>query len=614
MRSGSSEEIGVKIRAILPCSAAGLFLIQCLPTSATPPQILSVRQTQPPEAYLQVRAQISPESVTEKLSTVGRYEKLELRIDLRATYENAYDPDEVDLWAEFTAPSGKVWKIWGFYNPSSWSALWMLRFSPDETGVWRMVLNVRDREGAAAGKPQEFTVVEKGHHGFVGLAPNKRYLQHSDGSSFYGVGMWYNDRYDLFNRGQITEAGLDDLKSHGANFICFYSSPLETMGTGLGRYDENRAGRLDQIFEWCEQRDLHISWNIWFHSFLSEEIGSTYSARYRNNPYRLVSSADDFFTSEEVWKHVTKLHRYMVARWGYSRALFLWFVIDEANRTEGWVKGGRESCERWCRRVHDWFTANDPYRRPTTGTLTGGLKDWWPGGYEIFDIAARELYETRDHPMPPGSNQDLVNGNPLKASYLNYAKQTQALWDGFAKPIMFGECGAKHAFYDPAMPGYTEMHHNALWTALVNGQCMTPFWWDHDPEIVPAVVDASLLHLSQFVRDIPFATTTFKPIILTVSNGNGWAMQGDGFTFGWAVNPLTGVSGETINAPGLADGDYEVHFYHTWRGQFLDPISARSAGGALTVKIPESLPRDGKPRYFGPDVAFKIIRHGTDKK
>ena len=28
------------------------------------------------------------------------------------------------------------------------------------------------------------------------IAPNKRYLQFSDGASFYGVGMWYNDDYN----------------------------------------------------------------------------------------------------------------------------------------------------------------------------------------------------------------------------------------------------------------------------------------------------------------------------------------------------------------------------------------------------------------------------------
>ena len=61
---------------------------------------------------------------------IGLYEKFELNIDLRATFSNPFDPEEVDLWAEFTAPSGKVQKIWGFYSPQRFRAVWMMRFSP----------------------------------------------------------------------------------------------------------------------------------------------------------------------------------------------------------------------------------------------------------------------------------------------------------------------------------------------------------------------------------------------------------------------------------------------------------------------------------------------------
>jgi hypothetical protein len=40
---------------------------------------------------------------------------VELRVDVQAAFENPYDPDDVDVGAEFTAPSGRVWKIWAFY-------------------------------------------------------------------------------------------------------------------------------------------------------------------------------------------------------------------------------------------------------------------------------------------------------------------------------------------------------------------------------------------------------------------------------------------------------------------------------------------------------------------
>jgi hypothetical protein len=587
-----------------------LVMASAAAAAAAPPEIVSVRQTLTPELYQQIRQGLLPPT-TERVVPVARYEKLELRVDARATYQNPYDPEEVDLWAEFTAPSGKVWKIWGFYNPSTWSSLFMVRFAPDEAGAWRYVVKVRDREGAAESKPGEIPVVDSKHHGFVRVADNRRYLQYSDGRPFYGVGMWYNDAYELFGGGQITEEGLDLLKRQGANFISFFHSPLETMGTGLGRYDENRAGRLDQIFEWCEKRDLHISWNIWFHSYISEAVWGGGNARYRTNPYRSIAPAEKFFASPEAWKYVEKLHRYMVARWGYSRALFLWFVIDEINGTEGWIKGGREPAQQWCRQVHDWLKANDPYGRPTTGTRSGGIKEWWPEGYQIFDLAAREIYEAQGHPMPKGGKPNLISENPVKFSYLNYARQTQDLWNGFNKPAMIGECGWDHTYYEPGMPGYVAMYHNALWAGLANGLSLTPFWWANGSYINDSVLTRTMLHFSRFVRDINFAGAEWRPLALKVSEGDGWAMQSREMTFGWFVNTPGGAASETIEVPGLEDGEYDVHLYRTWRGEYLSPIGAASAGGTLPVKVPELVARGGRAQHVGDDVAFKIVKKGV---
>lgn len=577
---------------------------------AAPPEIVAVRQTLPPEIYEQMRMQMLPEAAQDRPVPVKRYEKLELRIDLRATFQNPYDPDDIDVWAEFTAPSGKVWRIWGFYNPSTWASLWMVRFAPDEVGVWRVAVKVRDREGSAESKPRAVEVTPSEHRGFIGIARNRRYLKYTDGSPFYGVGMWYNDGFEQQGRGLITEQGLDELKRHGANFISFYHSPLETMGTGLGRYDENRSGRIDQIFEWCEKRDIHISWNIWFHSYLSEAVWGGGNARYRNNPYQHVTDATGFFASEEAFNYATKLHRYMVARWGYSRALFLWFVIDEINGTEGWLKGGAEAAERWSLRVHEWFKENDPYRRPTTGTRSGGIKEWWPGGYDIFDIAAREIYELQGHPGPSSVKPDPAVEHPARFSYLNYAKQTQELWKGWEKPVIIGECGWDHTFHEPAMPGYAEMVHNALWAGLANGLSATPFWWANGPYINGAYLTPSLTHFARFVRDIDFANETLRPVQLGVSEGDGWAMIGKGVSFGWVVNPMRGAAGETVTVPGLADGEYDVYFYRTWRGFYLEPVTVASTGGTLVVKAPELRPRAGRAQNIGQDVAFKIVKKG----
>jgi hypothetical protein len=537
---------------------------------------------------------------------VGLYEKFELRIDMDATYSNPFDPEEIDLWATFTAPSGKTWKIWGFYNPSQWSSLWMVRFAPTEKGTWRYIVEVKDKEGSAQSRAGSFTVVDSAHHGFVRIAPNQRYLMYSDGASFYGVGLWYNDSYELFNQGAITEAGLDRLKQLGGNFISFFHTPLETMGSGLGRYDENRCGRLDQLFEWCEARDIHISWNLWFHSYISQAIWGGGNARYRHNPYHLITDATGFFGSQEAWKYQEKLYRYMIARWGYSRALFLWFTIDEINGTEGWVKGDQAVAEEWCRKMDAFFNEHDPYGRPTTGTQSGGIGQWWPGGYKIFDVAAREIYEAQGHPMPKSGKVDPGDESPLRYSYRNYAVQTQNLWKGFHKPAMIGECGWDHTYYEPGMPGYLAMYHNALWVSLANGLCCTPFWWAWSDWLNDSVVTNQMRYFRQFVADIDFAKLDLEPTPIQAGNCDGWAMKSDKLIFGWVVYPKTSVAKESFTIAGLKDGNYEVRLYRTWRGRYLDPQTLPCRDGKLTVTIPELTTTGGHALHIGNDVAFKI--------
>ena len=81
----------------------------------------------------------------------------------------------------------------------------------------------------------------------------------------------------------------------------------------------------------------------------------------------------------------------------------------------------------------------------------------------------------------------------------------------------------------------------------------------------------------------------------------------NGTTPGAVRRAVHGSQAEVIE-PGLADGEYDVHYFLTWSGKYLDPIPAISSGGLLALQVPEARPRDGKPRYFGSDVAFKIVR------
>ena len=543
--------------------------------------------------------------IRQRPDTVGLFNKFEVALELKCQFTNPFDPDDIDIRAEFTSPSGKKWKINGFYD-FSMSTLWKVRFSPDETGKWSYTVTVKDKNGTVTGVPQSFLAVPSNHNGPIRVADNKRYLIHSNGKDFYGVGFWYNDSYEGFGSGRVEAAELDRLKSLGVNFISTFITPLETWATGVGRYDQNIAGRLDELLEMLEERDMLLSLNMWFHSYLSETVWGGGNVRWYVNPYRQVTEAKDFYRSDEAWKYQEKLYRYMIARYGYSRSLALWFIVDEVNGTDGWVTGDSLKAAEWIGKVHKYLKANDPWNRPTTGTRSGGIKEFWHEGYQITDIAAREIYEAQGFPINKTSTIDSATLNPLIHSYRNYADQNQKLWHGYGKPVINGETGWAHTFYEPSMPGYLAQYHNAMWVTLATGSAMMPFWWAHSRFINDNVVNNQLTSLRRFTNRIPFAhLTDIRPAVIQCSKGgDAYAMQTNEYVFGWVVNSDGDVANEKITVSSLKNGKYRLMTFHTWRGAFLEDSEVTVTDGKITFGPPYMKITGSQARYIGQDMAF----------
>ena len=541
-------------------------------------------------------------SIRQNEDSIGLYDKFEVKLDLKADYVNPFDPEEIVIDAIFTSPSGKQWKMPGFYEYDSWNSMWMVRFSPHELGAWQYVISIRDKGGETNSETGSFTAIPSPYHGPIKIAINKRYLEYADGTPFYGVGFWYNDFYFAFNEGRIKVEELVRLKDLGVNFISTFITPLETMGTGLGRYDQNLCGRLDEVLEMCEEREMLLCLNIWFHKYISETVGSFC---WNYNPYQLVCDSKDFYSSEEAWKYQEKLYRYFIARWSYSRSLAIWFIVDEVNFTDGWVYGDSLAPGVWGKKIHDYFKANDPYNHPTTGTRSGGIKEWWQEGYEAFDLPGREIYEVRGYPMNRDGKINADDTHPLTYSYHNYAGQIRKLWNGWEKPCIIPETGYDHTYYEPSQPGYLALYHNALWVSLACGTSMTPFWWAHGSRFNDNMITNQIRNLRRFSDEIPFSKLTNRtPVEAKLTNRDAFVMQSDQLVYGWVVNPKTDASGETITLSGLTNGKYKLRLYHTWRGSFIHEEELESKKKVLSIKIPILKIGYTHANNIGDDVAF----------
>ncbi len=545
-------------------------------------------------------------------NTIGLYEKLELSLMIEAEYENPFDPVQLDIMALFTSPSGKEWRVPGFYSNARWSSF-SVRFSPDEPGLWSYSITVKDKNGETTTEKRTFTAETSDYHGPIKIASNKRYLEHTDGTPWYGVGLWYNGRTET--------KVLDELNERGVNYISRLIAPLETWGSGLGRYDQSACNQIDELLEELEKREMQLALNFWFHSFLSETVWGGGNIAWHRHPYQLVTEAKDFYSSDEAWKYQEKLYRYMIARWGYSRSLAIWFVVDEVNGTDGWASGDSIGAANWARKVHSYFKEHDPWQHLTTGTRSGGFQEWWDRGYEIFDLPGREIYEAQGFPINTTGQIDKDDTHPLTYSYRNYHNQVKRLWYGYEKPALIPETGWDHTFYEMSMPGYQAQFHNAMWVSLATGAAMSPFWWSYSGALNDNVVTNQLLSIRKFSDEIPFSKLTgLTPLEISNPGGDAYAVGSDKLIFGWAVNADTDMSGKTITISGIENGTYKLRLYHTWRGRFQDEEGRRSSSpeeerqptgnllqageNTLTLEIPVLKIEAGHARYIGQDVAF----------
>src|SRR5258706_12733680 len=84
--------------------------------------------------------------IVHSADSVGLYDKFEMRVNIKATFVNPFDPQEINIQATLISPTGKKWSIPGFYHYTL-GTMWNVRFSPDELGIWKYTVRVHDKTG-----------------------------------------------------------------------------------------------------------------------------------------------------------------------------------------------------------------------------------------------------------------------------------------------------------------------------------------------------------------------------------------------------------------------------------------------------------------------------------
>jgi hypothetical protein len=512
----------------------------------------------------------------------GLYTKFEAVLKLQnASYSNPFDPSQIDVRASFISPSGRVWPVFAFYDNFTNRNQWKVRFSPNEAGPWRYTLTASASNGTGTSPEYIFNATPSALHGWIRVSPeNTHYLMHDDGTSFYGVGPAYpwgvNDG----------PTGLARLQASGANLYYYWNityggegNIIESMASGLGRYDQSKCGRIDQILEWSEARGLHMILSIWPHDLLCANM-SGWPKAWNINPYNLICDVTEFFWSDAAWDFEVNQYRYLIARWGHSRGLAAWESVCEINGTDGWAFGDQADVLDWTERVHRFFRENDPYGRPTTVSQGGG--QYWADGYRVSDLPNVHLYERSWAARFPN--------NPLRSSLWIYGDVAARFRRDFNKPGIFGEAGYTDNYggFTAGSENYLRLYHNALWVTWAAGLAAAPLWWDFGTQsIFTADLMGQMKSFASVSRTIDYAHLPLAAASASVPECDAYAMEADSIAFGW-IRQMSGAAlpPARFTLAGLSDGAYDVTWLDTWTGDTLVTDIRLSAAGLLASESP----------------------------
>lgn len=461
-------------------------------------------------------------------STVNLFDLYEITFQL-GNYANPYDPDVIDVYAEFTAPDGQVSKVNGFYyegyrfeqykgyeksQPDSRGNGWKVRFTPHQEGVWHFTLHATDKKGVVRLNSYGNTDLTfnckavKNTCGFITKA-NSRYLKRDvvangkrQSHSFFPIGpnvAWYTCKsyYNFATPYGIYEyeRRIDSLAGRAnymrvwlnrTQYLSLYGYEYtQTVGGNPPLYFDNTlnqkdAAELDHIIQYAAKNGIAIMPCIFTYGDFKADPKHDGAldknpADWRVNPYNTVlglKSPTDFFTDKGAQRIARNLIRYIIARWGYATNIVAWELWNEISNMDF----DKQAYDKYCDIVTQWHNdmaryvrSNDPFHHLVTTSI----------GYEsesiLFDRIFNDLDIVQYHHyanVQKARSKEQISHRLYLASLKEQRVYPQKLF--FIGEFGFGSSDSKR--YLEKDPHGIDLH-NSLWSTLFSGTMSSASFW-----------------------------------------------------------------------------------------------------------------------------------------
>lgn len=440
-------------------------------------------------------------SVSEPPAEAPLYSVVELQLELKAAFENPFDPTQVTLDAEVTPPSGNAYHVPGFYfqdyagegeteKPVGQPG-WRVRLALTEKGPNKVVLSVKDAAGTTQWKELSINGVEPKGHGFVRVSPrDPRYFEFQDGTPFFPIGTsFFSQTLTAF------QPWPAKLAASGGNLARVFLAPygsafaLTNKAAGANRIDLASAWRLDRALDAMAESGLHaVICADTYNELRERELNPqwTFNPLNRDNGGPL-DTPRQFWTSDEAGKLYLQRMRYLFARYGADPTVMAWELWRDADLASGFEE---DPVRAWFERNLEVLKAMDPYGHLMTTSFSDPLGVRSIDRLSGLDFLQTHLYTASDL-VPP--------------AVLQQAKKA-----GYGKPHLITEVAAdRMGDRSKADPSGLQVH-DPMWASMVSGAAgaAMPWWWE--TYLLPKRTLNRLPALANFVKGIDWPTQKFR--------------------------------------------------------------------------------------------------------
>ncbi len=450
--------------------------------------------------------------------TVRRYKRFEVAFRLDKTYTNPFEPDEVDVQAHVTTPSGRTVRVFGFWYQNYRRRIvgraeeliavgepsWRVRFAPSALGTHTYTITVRDASGELRTKPRRFQVLDGLSDGFLRVSKSDcRYLEFDSGRPWWGIGLnlhcTYDYRYHAMVRGKErlleTDRGSlfydDRLKKcgeHGMNWtelwIASWGFEIEWRGdwrgwAGTGHYSLENAWRLDRALAQCRDYGIYANLVLSCHGAYNkaghqrstnDDSEFQHHAYYKGNGGWL-DDGTQILTDPRAREAMRKRLRYIIARYGDSTNIACWEMISESDL----IPGGKSVVRPWVFTMAEMVKEMDPYAHPVTNHYCGDHSriDAVCARDPRMDLIAGDAYRGGQGKRGRDGRRWGIYFEPMPRNLANAARH----FESYHKPAIITECGGQ--WFGGPKPLLMADIHALNWAAWMTTLPATPLtWWE----------------------------------------------------------------------------------------------------------------------------------------